>query len=138
MKVTRETDYAIRAVLLLSEDRGKTLPVSALSEKMDLPRSFLAKILQKLSRAGIVESIRGASGGYRLKRNPSRISLYDLYKAVQGEFVVNECAVEGRVCSRKERCAVHPVWKKIEREAVREMKKHSIASLSGEKSSQRS
>ncbi len=129
MRITRETDYAIRAVLYLSEKSNKSISVTELHEKLDIPKTFLAKILQKLNRIGILESSRGVSGGFKLAKPPSKISLYDVVHAIQGEVIVNQCAVDGEICSRKEICSVHPVWRKIEAMIIRELKTVNFSTL---------
>lgn len=85
VKVTARTDYALRAVLTLAavEQAGPT-PLDRLAEAQDLPRKFLEAILRDLRGAGLVESRRGAAGGYLLTRPPERISVADVIRAVDG------------------------------------------------------
>lgn len=113
MKITRETDYAIRCVLHLSQDPDKVIMVDAISRDSKIPKSFLAKILQKLSKAGIVRSFRGVKGGYQLEKHPSEISLLNIIETIEGPVVMNECAMNKNFCDMSESCAVHPAWVKI-------------------------
>jgi len=113
MQITRETDYAIRCVLHLSQDPDKVIMVDTIARDKKIPKSFLAKILQKLSKAGIVKSFRGVKGGYQLDKHPSEISLLNLIESIEGPVLMNECAMNKKFCDMSEFCAVHPVWIKI-------------------------
>jgi len=110
MEITRETDYAIRCVLYLAGKQGLPTVVDEIAHEMSIPKSFLSKIVQKLSRADILTSFRGVKGGFALARKPAKISLLDVISAMQGPAVSNKCAVDKRVCGRSCTCIVHPVW----------------------------
>lgn len=110
MLVTRKTDYAVRCVVYLAGDKDRVSSVSKVSEAMHIPKTFLAKIVQKLARAGLVESLRGTNGGFRLAKRPSDISLLDIMKAIQGPAAINLCAVDSRKCRLSGTCSVHPIW----------------------------
>jgi len=115
MEITRETDYAIRCILRMSRNPDAILMVEQISEEMAIPRSFLAKILQKLSKADIVKSFRGVRGGFRLSRGPESISILDVVEAIEGRVAMNECAVDASSCSLASTCCVHPVWVSLRR-----------------------
>lgn len=110
MQITRETDYAVRCVLFLSKRPDDVFMTEEIAAEMDVPRSFLAKILQKLSKADIVKSFRGVRGGFSLARRPANISLLDVIKAIEGGVELNRCAVDFSACDRSVDCTVHPVW----------------------------
>jgi len=129
MLVTRETDYAVRCVLYLAESDDQIANVTEVSRKMHIPKTFLAKIFQKLSRAGIVESIRGMNGGFRLSKRPSAISLLDVMHAIQGPLGINVCAVNSKKCSRSSTCSVHPVWVGLRKEVDRRLQEQTIGKL---------
>jgi Rrf2 family protein len=85
-------------------------------------KPFLAKILQKLTKAGIVRSFRGVKGGFRLTRRPKDITLLDVIEAIEGAISMNKCVVDQRFCELHETCTVHPVWVGI-RTSVEELLK---------------
>jgi Rrf2 family protein len=126
MLVTRETDYAIRCVLYLAKDQDQISSVTEVSRNMHIPKTFLAKIFQRLVRAGLVESIRGMNGGFRLAKAPSKISLLDIMAAIQGQCCVNVCAVDSKKCRRSSTCAVHPVWVDLRKEMDRRLREQTI------------
>jgi Rrf2 family protein len=87
MDISARTDYAIRAMLMLAQEAhsaGDPISVDTLAHRQTLPRKFLEAILGDLRRGGIVVSQRGAAGGYRLSRSAARISLGDIFRAVDG------------------------------------------------------
>jgi Rrf2 family protein len=108
--ITREADYAIRCILYMSSMKEKMANVKVIAEPMGIPQSFLAKILQKLMKAGIVESIRGAGGGFRLQKKPSEINLYDVVVAIDGTMSLNRCVDDPSTCELSPDCVVHPIW----------------------------
>ena len=130
MQITRETDYAIRCVLYLTARTDRTVMVDEIAREMATPKSFLAKILQKLVRAGIVKSFRGVKGGFRLERKPEEITLLDVIEATQGVIALNVCAVDDTVCGFSSTCVVHPVWVKLRGEFNDLLKQHNFAEIS--------
>jgi len=129
MLVTRETDYAVRCVLYLAQTDDQVANVSIVSRMMHIPKTFLAKIFQKLTKAGMLESIRGMNGGFRLVKKPSAISLLDVMHAIQGPLGINVCAVNSKKCSRSSTCSVHPVWVELRKEVDRRLQEQTIGKL---------
>jgi Rrf2 family nitric oxide-sensitive transcriptional repressor len=129
MIVTRQTDYAVRCVLYLAREQDQVSSVGEIAKQMQIPKSFLAKILQCLAREGIAESIRGMKGGFRLLKPSSEITLLDVFIATQGVAPVNSCAIDKRRCRIGATCAVHPVWTEIRREVERRLGMQTLASL---------
>lgn len=89
MLITKETDYALR--ILRSLSGGEALTVGELSERESLPQNFAYKIAKKLEKAGLVEIIRGKSGGCRLTADLKTASLYDLIQAVEDHSNLSAC-----------------------------------------------
>lgn len=116
MQITREADYAIRCVLYLSEPQGRVIMVDEIAKAKKIPKSFLAKILQKLAKVGIVKSFRGVKGGFQLAKKPKSISLLDVIEAIDGTVAMNRCAIDKRMCSLSNECSVHPVWVELRKE----------------------
>ncbi len=127
--ITRKTDYAIRCVLHLAKRYGETVMVNEIAAERDIPKSFLAKILQTLAKAGLVESLRGVQGGFRLARKPSDISLLDVVEAMEGPVAMNICAVDKKKCSFSSTCVVHPVWVDIRKDVEYRLRQWDFAKL---------
>lgn len=99
MRLSRKSGYALRAVRYLSSlPTGKLGSINSVSEAESLPREFLAKILKDLTRAGILVSYRGVTGGYRLARKPKEISFLDVIEAIDGPIHLNLCTA-GKICN---------------------------------------
>ena len=85
MKMSEGVEWTAHAcVLLAALPKGVGLPANALAEFHALAPAYMAKHMQALARAGVVESVRGAGGGYRLARAPRDISLWDIVEALEG------------------------------------------------------
>jgi Rrf2 family protein len=130
MEITRQTDYAIRCVLYLSKKQDRPIvAVEEISGEMAIPRSFLSKIVQRLTKAGILASFRGMSGGFRLARKPSAITLLDVIEAMQGSVASNKCAIDTMQCGLSCTCIVHPVWVALKKRTEDYLRKVNFANL---------
>ena len=130
MEITRETDYAIRCILYLSRKEESIIMADEISRAMFIPKSFLAKILQKLTKAGVVKSFRGVKGGFRLAKNPKQISLLDIIEAIEGPAAMNRCALDASLCNFSGTCTVHPVWVKLRKMVEDYLRKTDFRALS--------
>lgn len=127
--ITRDSDYALRAVCFIAKGKDKTVAVTELVKKLKIPRPFLRKILQKLNLAGVLHSHKGTGGGFSLAKDPGKIYLTDLMKIFQGEFRMNECFLKKADCPNTRICPLRKKIMKIEDYVVRELRSISIASL---------
>ena len=133
MFITREADYAIRCVLFLSQEAGRVVNATEIAESMTIPKSFLEKILQRLTRGGIVHSTQGITGGFELVKEPVKVSILEVIEAIQGPTAVNICAVDERNCDLSSSCPVHPVWVELREDIENRLKKESFARLMARK-----
>ncbi|GED68129.1 Rrf2 family transcriptional regulator [Brevibacillus reuszeri] len=93
MKFTQATDYALHVMLyLVAEAPDKPVSVQILAEKLGVSQTYLSKMLTKLVKAGLIHSVSGANGGYRLKRNYEEISFLDVIHAIEGTTSLFECS----------------------------------------------
>ena len=88
MQIPRRVDYGLRAVIYLSVRGGKYCLITEIAKQQEVPPKFLAKIIQDLTRCGLIKSKRGACGGYTLARSPKQISFYDVIEAIEGPTAV--------------------------------------------------
>ena len=123
MQITRQADYALRAVIYLSrlapDERAAT---SQIAEEQHIPPSFLAKIVSQLSVAGLLQTSRGARGGVSLARSPRDITVLDVVEAIDGPILLNECVACGGVCQFGESCPMKPVWSDTQSDLVNRLK----------------
>ena len=109
LELSSEGRYALRALLYLAWI-GELVTAEKISAEAHVPRRLLARILAKLSHAGLVESEQGRHGGSRLARSATKITLREAVEAVEGPFAVTRCIVENRVCGEGAPCALHDAW----------------------------
>jgi Rrf2 family protein len=112
MQITRQADYAVRAVLYLSQlEQDQRAATSQIAQDQKIPPSFLAKIVSQLSVAGILQTSRGARGGVSLARDPQEISMLEVVEAIDGPILLNECVSDnGSNCTFGDTCPMRPVW----------------------------
>ena len=119
MQITRQADYALRAMLYLSRlDPTERAATSQIAEDQRIPPSFLAKIISQLSIAGLIHTSRGARGGVSLARPPENISILEVVEAIDGPIALNECTNSVEACPFGEDCPVRPMWCDAQAELV--------------------
>ncbi len=130
MQITRQADYAVRAVLHLAR-MGNTerAATSTVAKEQNIPPSFLAKIISQLSIAGLLHTSRGARGGVTLAREPKDITLLEVVEAIDGPIQLNECVGNDGVCTFEEECPIRPVWCSAQEELVQRLKSTNFAQL---------
>jgi Rrf2 family protein len=133
MFVTREADYAVRCILCLSQEAGRTVSATEISKSASIPRSFVAKILQRLSKKELVKSVQGIAGGFQLAKEPGEVNLLEVIEAIQGPVATNLCAVDNRLCDNSSNCSVHPVWVKLKQITENQLREVTFAKLMGDR-----
>ncbi len=130
MQITRQADYAVRAVLHLAR-MGNTerAATSTVAKEQHIPPSFLAKIISQLSIAGLLHTSRGARGGVTLARDPQDITLLEVVEAIDGPIQLNECVGSTGVCNFDDNCPIKPVWCNAQEELVNRLKSTNFADL---------
>jgi Rrf2 family protein len=119
MQIPRRVDYGLRAVIYLSaQERDRCCSITEIAREQGIPKKFLEKIIQDLSRKGLIKSKRGACGGYALARRPDEISFRDVIEALEGPIAVNACLDEARSCAQLPRCGMAGVWEEVQRKIV--------------------
>ncbi len=111
MQLTRAADYSVRVMVHLAAlpaDERVLLP--ALAEATGAPESFLSKVLQALSRAKLISSRRGHSGGFAILPSGRQASMREVIEAIDGPLHLNLCLNSGESCAREVSCPAHPVW----------------------------
>jgi Rrf2 family protein len=90
MQIPRRVEYGLRAVIYLAvQDPEKYCSTTEIAKQLGVPKKFLDKIIQDLMRCGLIQSKRGACGGYTLARSPEQISFYDVIAAIEEPIAVN-------------------------------------------------
>jgi len=126
MKFTKATNYALHTMFMLVEASPvKPVGVQQLAETQGVSPTYLSKILTRLVKAGLIESISGANGGYRLSRNKDDITFLDIIQAIEGSTSLFECNfVHG------ENCSIQAVMKEAEMKMELHLKNTKLTDLS--------
>lgn len=119
---SKTCEYAIRAMIFIAKRSkdGEKAGIKEISKEIDSPESFIAKILQDLSRKGLVLSTKGPNGGFFLDEQLLEGSLASIIKSVDGEKIFSGCGLGLKQCSETKPCPIHYQFKII-REEMRDM-----------------
>ena len=130
MQLTRAADYAVRVMMHMAAlPPGSRTSRSALAVAASCPEQFLSKVLQDLTRAGLVVSHRGNTGGFELPALSVGVSVLDVVEAVEGPIHLNICLACDAVCERQSWCPAHPVWARAQQAMVAVLGATFIADL---------
>lgn len=112
---SKACEYAIRALLFIAQktEGGSKIGIKEIAKGIDSPEHFIAKILQDLSRKGLVHSQKGPSGGFYLDQSSLNASLADIVRVVDGDSIFSGCALGLKQCSEVKPCPLHHEFKKI-------------------------
>lgn len=136
MRLSRKADYALRAVRHISNlPKGKLASINLVSEAESVPREFLAKILKDLTRAGILVSYQGVTGGYRLAKTPREVTFLHVIEAIDGPIHLNLCTEsESGVCRCEhfENCKLATFWATQEEIFKKSLTKQHFAKYKGD------
>lgn len=130
MQITRQADYAVRAVLYLARlGPGGRASTAQIAREQKIPLTFLAKIVSQLSSAGVVRATRGAHGGVALARSADEVSLLDIIEAIDGPVMLSECTLNSDTCTMSDDCVVRVVWCETRADLVARLGQTKFASL---------
>ncbi len=130
MQLTRAADYAVRVTIhLAGMARHQRLSLAKLAREASAPESFLSKVLQALTRAGLIESHRGQGGGFEITAAGRAASVRQVVEAIDGPIHLNVCLDGGKPCPRKSWCPAHPVWARAQRAMLGELEAALVLDL---------
>ncbi|HWV74253.1 MAG TPA: Rrf2 family transcriptional regulator [Pseudosphingobacterium sp.] len=112
---SKTCEYAMRAVFYIASNTisGNRVGIKEIASKIDSPEYFLAKILQDLSRKGLISSIKGPNGGFYMESEALNRPLADIVMAVDGDEIFNGCGMGLAHCSETNPCPLHHEFKKV-------------------------
>lgn len=130
MRLTRQTNYAIRIMMYCGANIGERSRIPDIARAYNLSEPFLFKILQPLVEAGLIETTRGRSGGICLARPPEQISILDVVKASEGSFAMAECFEDEHAdCPLVDQCGVNSVLREALNAFFAVLARHTIADV---------
>jgi Rrf2 family iron-sulfur cluster assembly transcriptional regulator len=132
LELTKRGDYAVRAMLALTRGSGNgLLSARRISDAMGIPVRFLPQVLADLQRSGLIEASAGRSGGYKLARDATSISLLDVIEAVEGDSRRRSCVLRGGPCGLDGTCDVHDIFLEGQEALRGTFARSSLAELAG-------
>ena len=117
LRLSREADYSLLAMIYIAgRPDGQLAYRREIAAHYSIPKDFLAKVLQKLARGGLVRSFRGTQGGYCLARKPDEITLVDVLEAVEGPMSLVDCGCEPYECRQEQACTIKRAMHEVQNE----------------------
>jgi Rrf2 family protein len=127
--ITRNTDYAIRALCYIVKSNKDIVSVKELVEGLKMPRPFLRKVLQELNKKGILRSYKGKNGGFVLATRPEKIYIGKLIEIFQGPIKLQEHTFKKKICPEINSCVLKKKIDAMEKYTISKLNSLSIASL---------
>jgi len=128
--IRRNTDYALRALVHLAQDQGDgPVSVTVIAEEQYFSYQLACKLMQKLARAGLVESALGAKGGYRLARRPADIGLQEVIDLIQGPLSLSKCLLGADSCCKSGDCSIRKKLGELQVQIVEFLNDTTLADL---------
>jgi Rrf2 family protein len=129
LKLTKKADYGLIALRHLASIPGATASGKEIADAYRLPVPLLAKVLQQLTRAGILRSVAGTNGGYKLAREAGRISALEVIRAIDGPVILTHCFTEHGMCDQSESCTVREPLRRVHEAILELLNKFTITDL---------
>ncbi|WP_159476456.1 RrF2 family transcriptional regulator [Chryseobacterium sp. 18068] len=131
---SKTCEYAIRAVLYIASQsqEGKRVGIKEIAENINSPEYFLGKILQRVSRAGIILSVKGPNGGFYLDANGLNRPIADIVITLEGDEIFTGCGMGLSYCSESNPCPLHNEFKKIRNQITYMLHKSTIGAFNKE------
>jgi len=133
LKLTKKADYALMAMKDLAEHtRDGSRSAKDVAGSYGIPPEALAKILQKLAKAGLLDSHHGINGGYTLARAAHTISAFEVIKAIDGPLFITSCVTIRGECDQTDRCTIREPLRKVNQSIEDVLKRIKIAHMTEE------
>lgn len=133
MKVSTRGEYGVRAMVTLARHYGAgPLSIAAMAKESAVPFAYLEQLIVPLRKAGLVESKRGAQGGYQLTRPPDLVIVGEVYRIMEGPVAPMDCVSEDpadQTCPLIDGCETRPVWMKVRDSIVSVLDSMTLADL---------
>ena len=130
LKLTKKADYGLMAMKHLAEhgDHG-ACSAKDVAEAYGIPPEALAKILQKLAKAGLLNSQHGMNGGYTLARDPGLITAFEVIRAIDGPLFITSCISVRGECGQSDRCTIREPLRRVNQSIEEVLKRITISEM---------
>lgn len=126
---TNTTAYAVQALVCLASCSCSKTSTTEIAKCSKVPQPYLCKIINLLTRKGLIATKRGIGGGIRLARPAEQITLFDIVQAIEGEQWISDCLLGYNWCNKEHCCPTHPFWNKIKEQIKAELQRWTLADV---------
>ena len=128
VRTSEAATLAIHAAAIMASSPGPPVTAAAMANGLSASEAHLAKVLQRLAKAGLVAGTRGPGGGFRLTRPPKRISLREVYEAIEGRLQVERCMLASPVCDKRD-CPLGKLFARLSDDAMKTLGSTTLADV---------
>ena len=128
VRTSEAATLALHAAAILAGANGEPVSAGTMADNLNASEAHLAKVLQRLAKAGLVRGRRGPGGGFRLTRSPEEVTLREVYEAIEGHMDIGRCMFGQPVCGRNE-CAVGDLFERLNREITESLGAMTLADI---------
>jgi Rrf2 family protein len=133
LKLTKKADYGLIALKhLATSGRIGAASAKEIADTYGIPLPLLAKILQKLTKTGLLVSVPGSSGGYKLAKRPQKISALEVIHAIDGPIILTTCFTAHGRCDQSDKCTVREPLRKVHEAIIDLLSKITISEMAGD------
>ena len=131
INISEGASLGMHSLAYMAAKKPEKLNTKSLADKLDASKAHLSKVLQKLHKAGLVESYRGPTGGYTLSKSPKTVTLLDIYEVIEGKVEVEECPLGKEECMF-ENCIFNDTLHGVENEIYETLKNINLSNFAKE------
>lgn len=130
MKISTKGRYGLRILLDLAlHENSSPRMIRDIAESQNISEKYISRLIIELRKAGMVQSVRGAKGGYRLARIPKYLTVLDVVEVMEGPIAIVDCIDSPGMCLRQDLCAAREIWMRLNREIRESLGKISLQDL---------
>jgi len=133
MQLTLYTDYSFRVLLYLGLNRDRLCTIAEISERCAATQNHLVKVVHNLGREGYIQTMRGRTGGIKLKKEPEEISLTEIIRCTEVNLNIAECLRENNTCHISEVCIIKNIFEEAQNKFIETLDQYTVADLLKEK-----
>lgn len=127
MKISKKTQYGLRAMIYLARQKHKICSLREIAKKEKIPFDYLEKIILKLRKSGLVKAKKGTEGGYFLAKKPEKIKIGQIINALEGQTLLVSCLKY--FCPMEKKCLAKNFWRKLSKSLISSLNSESLANL---------
>ena len=128
LKISEAASLAMHACTYLAAQNGEKASTKEIAHVFDASEHHLAKVMQRLTKAGLVNPVRGPKGGFTLAKAPEEITLLEVYEAIEGDFLASNCLLSNKVC-KGDKCILGGLLKTLNQEVMNYLKNTRLSEI---------